>query len=526
VDKNAPPAGLTGDQLMLAFSGHKPPEHILHWLSARPLSGVTLFRKLNVGSAAQLRRLTASLQEAAARAGRPPLLIAADQEGGQLIGLGEETTPFPGNMALGATGDAALARRVGQALGSELAALGVNLNYAPVCDVNSNPLNPNVGVRAFGDDPGLVAELAAAMIEGLQSAGVAATAKHFPGNGESGLDPHYGVPVVRQDRRELDEGALRPFRAAIAAGTRLIMSAHVALPALTGGSDLPATVHRAIMHDLLRQELGFEGVIITDAMDMGAISQGAGQIVDAIAALRAGVDLLLLAGGPEGQERLYHGLELALSRGLLDQVAVDRSVQRVRALRRWLAGWPQPPLEVVGCADHRLLAREVAEKAVTLVRDDGLLPLRLGSEERVAAVIPQPEDLTPADTSSYVTPTLAQAMRRYHPYVDEFIVAQTPDENEIAALRAQLGNYDLIVLVTLSASLQPAQALLARELLALGRPTITVAARTPYDILVYPAARTHLCTYSIQPPSLEALASALWGQIPTPGRLPVHLPQP
>src|SRR5690606_37834621 len=258
----------------------------------------TLFRGHNVESAAQVRALTRRLQQATADAQpdteRLPLLIAADQEGGQLLALGQETTPFPGNMALGATGDPGLARRVGQAMGREMAAMGVNVNYAPVCDVNSNPQNPNVGIRAFGDDPELVARFSAAMIGGLQSAGVAATAKHFPGNGDSDIDPHYGVPVLSQDRAALEAGPFRPFQAAIDAGVRLIMSAHVALPALTGRADVPATLQREIMHDLLRDELGFQGLIISDAMDMAAISQGAGQIIDAIAALRAGIDVLLL----------------------------------------------------------------------------------------------------------------------------------------------------------------------------------------------------------------------------------------
>jgi beta-N-acetylhexosaminidase len=265
-------------------------------------------------------------------------------------------------------------------------------------------------------------------------------------------------------------------------------------------------------------------VIITDAMDMGAISQGAGQIVEAIAALRAGIDLLLLTNDPQGHQRLYQGLELALSRGLLDRQEVERSVHRVRSLRRWLGQGAQPPLEVVGCAEHRRLAQEVAERSVTLVCDDGLLPLRLDSNDRVAIVMPRPADLTPADTSSYVTPSLAEAVRAFHPRVEEFLVAQSPDDAEIAALCERLRDADLSVVVTLSASLQPAQATLARALLALDRPTVTVAARTPYDLLAYPQARTHLCTYSIQPPSMAALAAALWGRIPLRGKLPVNLP--
>lgn len=516
-------------RLMLAFSGTEPPPPILSWLAQRPAAGFTLFRGHNVESAAQVRALTRRLQQAAADAQpdaeRLPLLIAADQEGGQLLALGQETTPFPGNMALGATGDPGLARRVGQAMGREMAAMGVNVNYAPVCDVNSNPQNPNVGIRAFGDDPELVARFSAAMIGGLQSAGVAATAKHFPGNGDSDIDPHYGVPVLSQDRAALEAGPFRPFQAAIDAGVRLIMSAHVALPALTGRADVPATLQREIMHDLLRDELGFQGLIISDAMDMAAISQGAGQIIDAIAALRAGIDVLLLTVDQEVQERLYQGLQLALTRGLLDTGETEAAARRVRALQRWLAQHPQAPLDVVGCSEHQQLAREVAQRAITLVRNDqALLPLRLDPDDRIALVMPHPGDLTPADTSSYVQPGLAAALRHYHPRLDEFQTDQDPTTAQIAALKEQVSQYDLLILVTLSASLHPAQAEMARQLLNLQIPTITVAARTPYDLTSYPQTRTHLCTYSIQPPSMQSLAAALWGQAPITGTLPVRLP--
>lgn len=512
-------------RLLLAFEGHTPPPTIQHWLHQRAPAGFTLFRGLNVQNPAQVRRLTAQLQRQAAAASAAPLLIAADQEGGQFLALGDETTPFPGNMALGAARDPELARQVGFAMGREMAAMGINVNYAPVCDVNSNPQNPNVGVRAFGDDPNLVAALSAATIRGLQEAGVAATAKHFPGNGDSSVDPHFGLPTIAHSREQLEAGAFKPFRAAIAAGARLMMSAHVALPALSGDPDVPATLQREIMHDLLRREMGFHGLLISDAMDMKAISQGAGQIVDAIAALRAGIDLLLLTPGEETQERLYQGLELALSRRLISAANMAQAIDRLTGLQQWLAVQSQPPLDVVACAAHQRLAQQVAEQSITLLRDEqNLLPLALNPDSRVALVMPRPADLTPADTSSYVTPALPAALRAFHPRVEAFTTANPPQDDEIAALKAQLRAFDLLLLVTLSASMQPAQAILARELLALDRPVITVAARTPYDLAVYPQSRTHLCTYGIQPPSMQALAAALFGHIPLRGRLPVTIP--
>lgn len=516
-----------GSKLMLAFKGTTVPAEVAAWIRRRRVAGYSLFRGYNYEDPAQVRALTAELQALAAAAGYGPLLIATDQEGGQLTAMGTPTTQFAGNMALAATRDPALAQRVGHAIGRELAALGVNVNYAPVADLSTNPANPVLGIRSFGDDPALAASLVAAMVMGLQSAGVAATLKHFPGTGHAAVDSHYQMPVIDHNRDRLERVELRPFRAGVDGGARLVMSGHFAIPALNGSADVPATVSRAVMHDFMRDDLGFDGVVITDALDMGAITQGAGQIVDVIAAVRAGVDLLLLMPGEDVQERLYHGLVLAYSRGLIDAGHLDDSVRRIAALQDWVAAQPQPDLSVIGCAEHRALEAELARRSISLVRDEaGLLPLRLGPDARVAAIMPQPQDLTPADTSSLVAPALAKALQAYHPRVDEFIISQQPDAAAIAALRAAVAGYDLLVIGTINAAAQPDQGELVRALLATGVPAVTVALRTPYDLTTYPAAQTHLCTYSIQPTSLAALADVLFGQETAAGTVPVHAALP
>jgi beta-N-acetylhexosaminidase len=515
---------LIGYKLMLAFDGRMPPPRVLDWIADRRVGGYSLFRPYNYDSPAQVRELTTALQRAARDSDQAPLLIATDQEGGQLAAMGKGTTQFAGNMALGATCDPDLAQRVGRAIGLELAAMGVNVNYGPVLDLNTNPRNPSLGIRSFGDEPGLAAALGAAMIEGLQSAGVAATIKHFPGKGEAAVDSHYKMPVIGHGRERLDAVEFPPFLAGIDAGAKLLMTGHFAIPALTGTSAYPATVARRVMTDFARGEMGFEGVIITDALDMGAITQGAGQIIDVIAAVRAGVDLLLIMLDEDTQERLYGGLRLAYTRELIGDEHLRPSVERILALKKWAAAQPQPDLDVVGRAEHRALEIELAHRSITLIRNEaGLLPLRLSPEARVAAVMPQPKDLTPADTSSTVAPYLAAALRAHHPHVDEYVTGHPPSSSEIAALREHLAGYDLLILGTINASVQPEQAALVNELLPLGVPTVTVALRTPYDLAVYPAAQTHLCTYSIQPASLDALAAALFGEFTPSGRLPVQV---
>jgi beta-N-acetylhexosaminidase len=515
-----------GQQFLLSFIGkQRPSPEILEIIRRQHLGGVVLFRHKNMGSLAELRGLTAALQKAAAQAGQPPLLIAADQEGGQLMAIGDGT-PFPGNMALGATRSKKLAYKVGQALGREVAAVGVNVDFAPVCDVNNNPNNPVVGTRSFGEDPAVVGQLSAALIKGLQSSGIAATAKHFPGHGDVSSDSHHGAPVVAHDAKRIARIELPPFRAAIKAGVRLVMTAHIVMPALNGGTDLPATVSPDILRGLLRKKLAFGGVIVGDAMDMHAMEQGPGYVAEAMAAVAAGLDLILLNHDLARIEPAFANIVHAARRGLLSPEEIKASAQRILALKSWIKRVKQPPLSVVGCREHLALAQEVAEKSVTLVRDTSRrLPLHLASNAKIAVVVPRPEDLTPADTSSYVTPALAAAVRRYHPRVDEFFIGMNPSLSEVRALREKLKDHDLVILGTINATAHRGQADLVNAVFKQGTPLITVALRMPYDLAVYPAASTYVCTYSILPPAMEALAAALWGRIPFAGQLPVSIPK-
>ena len=519
--------GKLGQRMLVAFAAKDHlPEDVLNGLRAYRPAGVTLFRHLNVDHPAQVRQLTAALQAAARQAKLPPLLIAADQEGGQLMAIGEGATCLPGNMALVAVGSPELARRAGEVLGRELSAMGINVDYAPCADVNVNPQNPVVGIRSFGEDPESVAELTAALVSGIQSAGVAATAKHFPGHGDTSSDSHRALPIIPHAAERLRRVELPPFRAAIDAGVRLVMTAHVALPALTARDDLPATLSPAILKGLLRAEMGFDGVIVTDAMDMQAILQGAALGEQALTALSAGADLLLLASDPDDQRRVHASLARALRQGAIDQTELDAAVGRVLALKDWLSAAPvQPDLDVVGCAAHRQVAIDIASRAMTLVRDQAhRLPIKLRSDQRAAVVLPQPIDLTPADTSSTVDISLSSALRAYLPHVEEFMLPANPTEGDIAAILQRLPGFDCVIVGTLAACQQDGQAALVRAVLRAGHPTVVIGLRLPYDLAAFPEAPTYACTYGILPPSMDALARALTGQASFPGRLPVSIP--
>lgn len=517
---------LLENRLMLAFYGTELPGDIRSVLQHSQVSGFTLFGPPNYESPEQVYRLTSDIQAIAKERGLPRYLIATDQEGGQLNAMGEGATQFTGNMALGAAGDPELAENVGRAIGQELAAMGVNINYAPICDLNTNPYNPSLGIRAFSDQPELTGQLAAAMVRGIQSAGVAATLKHFPGKGAALVDSHFSMPLIDHSRERLDSVELPPFKQAIDAGAKLVMTGHFAIPSITGSTEVPATLSKSAMHDLVRHDLGFNGVVITDALDMGAISQGAGQIIDVIAAVRAQVDLLLLMPDPEMRERLDAGLKLAYTRGLIEDHHLLDSAERVNELRLWVSQFEQPSLDVVGSDEHLKLADQLAERSLTLVRnDEKLLPLRLSSDDKVLVVVPKPKNLTPADLSFNVRHSLRDAMLQYHTHVDELMLSFEPDAEEISIAKMTAAKYDLLVLGTINASMYEDQAALVRELYSLNIPTIVIAMRIPYDIAVYPQVGTYLCTYSIQPAAMKAAAKALFGKINPTGKLPVTIPE-
>jgi beta-N-acetylhexosaminidase len=279
------------------------------------------------------------------------------------------------------------------------------------------------------------------------------------------------------------------------------------------------------MNRLLRDDLGFDGVSITDALDMHALAQGANQVLDVLAALRAGVDLLLTAPDPEARGRIEDGLRHAANRGLVDGAAARASAERVGALREWLAAFDPPELSIVGGAAHAALARELAERALTLVRDDDRrLPLALSPTDRIAAIMPAPTDQTPADTSSTVAPGLAAALRAHHQAVDEIVVAHAPTPTEIADVRERVRDHAVVVVGTTAALIERGQAELVEALLGAGPSVVTVALRTPFDLAAYPQSRVHVSSYGLLPPSLEALGAALFGGAGFPGRLPAAVP--
>ena len=317
------PERLAAACLAPSFPGHEAPDWVLRLLE-RGLGGITLFA-YNVRDPAQLAALTGRLRDDA------EILVAIDEEGGDVTRLEAASgSSYPGNFALGLVDDPALTREVGAAIAGELAAAGVNLNLAPVADANTNPLNPVIGVRSFGADPELVARHVAAFVEGTQRQGVAACAKHFPGHGDTSVDSHHDLPVVEGDL----ESALLPFRAAIDAGVRAVMTGHLLVRAL---DDVPATLSPTILGGLLRGELRFGGLVVTDALEMRAISAGVGVEEGAVRALAAGADLLCLGHDlhEDAAEAVLRAIVDAVREGRLPLDRLEEAAARVGETARW-----------------------------------------------------------------------------------------------------------------------------------------------------------------------------------------------
>ncbi|MGW1108389.1 glycoside hydrolase family 3 protein [Streptomyces sp. NPDC002540] len=319
--------------LQPGFTGTTAPDWVLRRVD-EGLASVALFGR-NIRTAEQVSALTAQL-----RAVRDDVLVAIDEEGGDVTRLEVRTgSSFPGNLALGHVDDVELTRAVAQELGRRLAECGVNLNWAPSADVNSNPGNPIIGVRSFGADTRLVARHTAAYIEGLQAAGVAACTKHFPGHGDTAVDSHHALPRIDVDLETLHARELVPFRAAVAAGSKCVMSAHILLPALD--PDRPGTVSPRILTGLLREEMGYDGLIVTDAVEMQAIAGTYGIERGSVLAIAAGADALCVGGGLQDDatvQRLRDALVAAVRSGELAEERLADAAARVRALASWTRG--------------------------------------------------------------------------------------------------------------------------------------------------------------------------------------------
>ncbi|SRR5579883_507465 len=525
-------AGMTleqqiGQLFMAGFNGPAAPPEIIDLIQRYQIGGVILFSR-NIRDAQQVAALTGQLQELARAAGHPaPLLISVDQENGMVRRLRDGATAFPGNMALGAIGSEQMAADVAQATGEELKAVGINMNLAPVADVNNNPINPVIGARSFGEDPRQVARLTAAAVRGYRAAGMIATLKHFPGHGDTATDSHLALPVIPYGLERLEAIELVPFKSGIAAGADAVMTAHIYLPALISDELLPATVSPDILRGLLREQLGFDGIVITDCLEMDAIAAGIGIEQGAVRALKAGADLVLIS---HRYARQRAGMEAALAAaraGILSTAEIAQAAERVLRLKQRFLSWDDALAATprqVDRASHQQLADWAYEQSTTLVRNaDTLVPLHLESGQRLLVVIPQTGAASQAAEQEAHDAFLVESIRQRHPNVRAVSIAPHPTDGDYQELAQAASAAQVILMVTMNANLDRRQVEVMERLLQSGQPTIGIAVYNPYDLLAFPQLRTYLATYEYTQPALEAAVRVLFGEIQSQGHLPVSL---
>ncbi|WSB54436.1 glycoside hydrolase family 3 protein [Streptomyces cellulosae] len=451
-----------------------------------------------------------------------PVLISTDQEHGIVARVGEPATLMPGAMNVGAGGSRSDARNLGRIAGRELRALGIRQNYSPVADVNVNPANPVIGVRSFGADPDAVAELVAAEVRGYESSGVAATAKHFPGHGDTTTDSHEDLPTIRHTREQWEELDAPPFRAAIAAGIDSIMTAHIVVPALDGAED-PATLSHPILTGILREELGYDGVVVTDSLGMEGVRTKYGDDRVPVLALKAGVDQLL---NPPSLDVAWNAVLQAVRDGELTEARLEESILRVLRLKARLGLFDDPYVthagvdRVVGARSHLAAADRIAEHGTTLlVNEGGLLPLSRRRTPELLVVGADPA--SPSGTTGPPTGVLADALTEQGFTATALSTGTAPSAATIAKAVAAAQDADAVVVGTYNVTASSSQKTLVEQLLATGKPVVAVAIRNPYDVAHLPGVRGYLASYSWTDVELRAAARAIAGKVRPRGTLPV-----
>lgn len=506
-----------GEMFVVGFYGTDPAA-ALELIQRHHVGGIILFSR-NIESASQLQGMCAELQGFRRQVSDSPLFIAIDQESGCVARITEDVTVFPGNMALGAIGSEEIAGKVAETTASELSFLGLNVNFAPVLDLGTNPRNPGVGARSFGSDHELAARLGAAMIEGMQAKGAHAAAKHFPGLGEAMVDSHDELPRIDASADEMENRELLPFRAAVHAGVSFIMTAHCSYPSLDD-TCAPATLSAPILRGLLRERMGFEGIIITDCLEMAAVEKRLSPAQSVIDAALAGADMLLICHTLEKQLSAIESLKQTVNAGDVPVEVIDESVKRILSVKKRTGLAGQSHYKEIETQD--LFSEAIATDAVTVVRnEDSMLPLRLAPAKRLAVVVPAFGALTKVEEAAEPHGVLLDELKGRHQSIEYRKVSVKPDSSETRGCINMCNGADVLLILTYNLHQYREQRELVRELLESGKPAVVAAVRDPYDLAFVPTARACVATYGFRSCSLKALVKILFGEAEAKGRLPV-----
>ncbi|WP_181684608.1 beta-N-acetylhexosaminidase [Halorhabdus salina] len=506
-----------GQLFMVGFDSTEPTDDVCTLIEEYNLGGVIYFSR-NIETPSQVASLSGTLQDVAQSTGAgSPLLIATDQEGGVVSRL-DWGSQLPSQMLFGACGEPELARNAGRAVGRELRSLGITMNLAPVLDVNNNPDNPVIGVRSFGESPELVGDLGVAMATGMQSANVLACGKHFPGHGDTATDSHVGLPVVNHDVERLDRVEFPPFKRAIAAGIDAIMTTHVSFPSITDDEDRPATISSAVQTGILREQFDFDGLVVTDCLEMHAIADGVGTAEGAVQAIDAGCDVAIVSHTPERQRSAIEAVVEAVDSGRLSEARIDESVRRIQRIKRErnVATPPAEPWDE-SATESTSVAQSVAECGLTLVQDErGVIPFDV--DRPLHAIGFTGERGSNAEDDRYEPAIVFDALEERG--VD--VLRETVSDPE--SFERSIAETDQVLVVTYDARSNPGQAAALRRICDRSADVAVLAVRTPYDLTVCPDDATFLTSYGYSPGAVDAAVRALVGDTTPNGTLPVTMP--
>ncbi|MCZ8520439.1 MULTISPECIES: glycoside hydrolase family 3 protein [Paenibacillus] len=515
-----------GQLFVMGFEGTVPSEGILQLIGEGRIGGVIYFAR-NLESAEGAYRLTSDLQEAARSRGTLPLLVCTDQEGGMVVRIREGISPAPSNMAVGAAGREDLAYQAAYGTAEELRALGIGMNLAPVVDINVNPLNPIIDIRSYGDDAELVGRMGAASIRGHQEAGVSAVAKHFPGHGDTASDSHADTPLLPYGPDRLNRVEFEPFRRAVEACVDAIMTAHIAVPQLAPDL-LPATLSRPLLTGVLREQLGFKGVIISDCMEMAAVARGRGVGEACVMALEAGVDLLLVSHTFEEQTGGLNAVEAAVREGRVTEARIDESLRRILDLKRRRAlSYESSPWDSVRlrlCQPDTLdVLRSLREAGISA---GGPEPggWRLDPNASTLLLLPEMGAVSHSENELTATGSLGSLLAAgLHAPLEERPHPPLLDPKAIAGLAALSRTFGQTVVGLYDAKNHPEQNALVRSLEQSGSRLIVISLRNPADLAPFAESSSWVSCCDPHPDSLGALAHVLLGELEPQGTLPVTL---
>ncbi len=475
------------------------------------------------GNSVQEARLINKLQELS----ETPLLMSADFERGTKMRL-DDGSLYPSNMALGATGEPGLAYRMGQEIAKECRAIGIHQNYAPVMDINNNSLNPIINVRSFGEDPALVSEMGLSMIRGLQEGNVIATAKHFPGHGDTDIDSHNDLPVLKFDMERLDSVELYPFRNAVKDGVMSVMIAHLSFPVVDDEPFVPASLSKKIIEGLLIDRLGFKGLVVTDALNMAGVVKHFSTEEVALRCADAGVDLILM---PQGERKTIDAIESAVNQGRISEEKINSSVRRILNAKEWLKIGEKKfsnEAEVrstVNSESANNLAKEIARRSVTLVKnEDTLLPLK--SKDGTKCLVISLNNGNEKANSDFFLSRLRDAGN----FSEYSFYDISGDINNVEGLTEDAMKYDCVVIPvyakvkikTGTVGLPASQLELINALSSSGK-TAVISFGNPYLIQGFSSVPAYVCAYSDSEASISAAIDALLGNAGFYGKLPVTI---